>query len=60
MKMINKAWHKMNVMPKNATIDQRICWHLAHQQNCGCRPIPAKLKAEIAGRNINTAPDGQS
>ncbi|WDF55762.1 hypothetical protein [Mucilaginibacter sp. KACC 22063] len=44
---INKGWHAANVMPKNATQDQRIIWHVAHQQNCGCRPIPEKLKAMI-------------
>jgi hypothetical protein len=47
---INKAWHQANRMPKNATLDQRIAWHLAHAENCPCRPIPDKLRAEIAKR----------
>jgi len=52
MKKLNKAWHEANVMPKNATLEQRIKWHLAHQEQCGCRPIPQKLLAEIAKRNV--------
>jgi hypothetical protein len=40
-------------MPKNATIEQRIKWHLEHLKHCNCRTgIPAKLKAEIRKRHI--------
>jgi hypothetical protein len=44
---INKEWHDANKMPKNATFEQRAQWHLEHQKNCGCRPIPAKLLDEM-------------
>jgi hypothetical protein len=44
---INKEWHDKNVMPKNPTQQQRIDWHLEHQKQCGCRPIPPKLLEEI-------------
>jgi Domain of unknown function (DU1801) len=44
---INANWHEHNVMPKNATLAQRISWHRAHQKNCACRPIPAKLLAQM-------------
>ena len=44
---INKAWHEKNKMPKNPTVKQRLKWHLAHQQNCACRPIPKTLTEEI-------------
>jgi len=44
---INKEWHLANKMPKNATLDQRIEWHLAHQKNCSCRGTPKKIRAEI-------------
>ncbi|MBX7151419.1 hypothetical protein K1X84_07250 [bacterium] len=40
---INAEWHQKNRMPKNATLQQRVEWHLAHQKNCSCRPIPEKL-----------------
>jgi hypothetical protein len=50
---INAAWHRQHRMPKNATDDQRIEWHLEHLKNCHCRSvIPAKLKAEMKQRNI--------
>lgn len=44
---INKEWHLKNVMPKNPTLQQRILWHLAHKENCNCRPIPKSLISEI-------------
>ena len=42
---LNAAWHQGHRMPKAATTAQRLAWHLAHQKNCGCRPMPAKLRA---------------
>jgi len=39
-------------MPANATIEQRIKWHIAHQKNCGCRPVPEKLMEEMKKRGI--------
>lgn len=48
---INKAWHEKNKMPKNATLEQRIEWHIDHHQHCQCRDIPEKLKAEILKRS---------
>ena len=47
---LNREWHEANRMPLNATLDQRITWHLAHAQRCACRPIPAKLAAQMAVR----------
>lgn len=44
---INAVWHERHVMPRNATVEQRIAWHREHQKHCACRPIPAKLLAEI-------------
>jgi len=44
---LNKEWHLTHRMPKNATLEQRIAWHLEHKKNCGCRDIPEKLKEEI-------------
>ncbi len=39
----NKSWHEQNPMPKNATLQQRIAWHLAHAKACGCRPVPPSI-----------------
>src|SRR5512143_1491254 len=41
---LNAEWHRRNEMPKNATTEQRIAWHVEHAKYCGCRPIPPKLK----------------
>jgi len=42
---LNTQWHQRHPMPKNPSTEQRIAWHLAHEKNCGCRPMPAKLRA---------------
>ena len=42
---LNAAWHESHPMPKNPTTEQRLVWHQAHEKNCGCRPMPAKLRA---------------
>jgi len=55
---LNAAWHKRHVMPKNATVAQRIAWHRAHQRHCGCRPIPAKLLGLM--KASPSARDGES
>jgi len=47
LQVMNEAWHKNNVMPKNASFEQRVKWHLDHQKNCSCRPIPEKLVDEM-------------
>lgn len=47
---LNKEWHLLHIMPKKATLDERINWHLQHKENCSCRDIPEKLKKEIAKR----------
>jgi hypothetical protein len=39
---LNKEWHLAHGMPANATWQQRIAWHIEHQKNCSCRPIPKK------------------
>jgi hypothetical protein len=50
---INAGWHKLHQMPDNATIDQRIEWHLQHLQHCQCRAdLPEKLKEEMKKRGI--------
>jgi hypothetical protein len=50
---MNKNWHAKNRMPRNATIEQRIKWHLEHAKHCACRPIPAKLAQEIKRRRAS-------
>jgi hypothetical protein len=47
---MNKEWHANNKMPRNATLEQRIAWHLDHAEKCACREIPPGLRAIIAER----------
>jgi hypothetical protein len=42
---MNAAWHRTHEMPRPATSDERLAWHLAHEQQCACRPMPAPLEA---------------
>jgi hypothetical protein len=49
---LNKEWHLNHKMPKKATFDQRVQWHLEHQKHCSCAPIPKKLLEEMNKRNI--------
>ena len=53
---INAVWHRAHPMPKNPTVDQRIAWAIEHAQACGCRDVPAKLRAEMGKRGIVPPP----
>jgi hypothetical protein len=45
---INAQWHERHRMPRNATLAQRVEWHLDHARNCGCWPeLPPKIAAEL-------------
>lgn len=50
---INRGWHEKNRMPKNATFEQRVKWHLEHQKNCTCRPIPDKLLQKMNEKKVD-------
>ncbi len=50
--MINKAWHDANPMPAQASLDERIAWHLEHAAHCGCRDIPESIKQELKRRGV--------
>ena len=44
---VNAEWHGEHRMPGNPTREQRVKWHSEHAAACGCRPVPAGLKAEV-------------
>jgi hypothetical protein len=50
---LNREWHLAHRMPKNATMEERIAWHIEHSKHCACRAIPEKLKAEIKKRKAH-------
>jgi hypothetical protein len=33
-------WHEANRLPRRASLDQRVHWHLEHARECDCREIP--------------------
>ncbi len=49
---LNREWHLAHRMPLNATIEQRIAWHVEHSRHCACRPLPAKLAEEMRRRGM--------
>jgi len=51
IKPMNTDWHAANLMPKNPTPQQRIQWHIKDAKNCGCRPVPAKLRSAVGERS---------
>jgi uncharacterized protein YdhG (YjbR/CyaY superfamily) len=44
---VKPDWHKNHVLPKSASLEERIAWHRDHQKHCACRPIPPKLAAQM-------------
>ena len=49
-KAINKTWHNMHRMPKNANLREKIQWHEEHAKNCNCRDSRSyllKLKGKV-------------
>lgn len=50
--MLNREWHETHRMPDKATLDQRIAWHVEHAAQCGCRDMPASIRAEVDKRGI--------
>jgi hypothetical protein len=49
---INKAWHEKNLMPKKATYEDRVRWHLGHSRNCRCREMPEDIRKELMRRKL--------
>jgi hypothetical protein len=56
---INREWHQSHKLPRNATLEQRLEWHLSHAVNCGCRDMPESIKRELENRGL-TVPTPQS
>src|SRR6266496_1192254 len=48
MSQMNVKWHERHVLPKRASLEQRIEWHREHRAQCACRPIPARLLEQMA------------
>lgn len=46
-KALDARWHEAHRMPRGATLSQRIAWHVAHAKACGCREMPASIRAAL-------------
>jgi hypothetical protein len=49
---LNREWHLAHVMPRNATLEERLSWHLAHAANCACREMPPSIRKELEARGL--------
>ncbi len=47
---MNKTWHAKNVLGQKASLAKRVSWHLAHQKNCACRPVPKSIQETIKSK----------
>jgi hypothetical protein len=52
MSKVNAAWHEKHPLQRNATVVQRVAWHVAHATACGCRDIPRTIVTELRARGI--------
>lgn len=50
---MNREWHDAHPMPRNANLQQRIDWHIAHAGACGCREIPEMVKQALEERGAD-------
>jgi hypothetical protein len=46
-KKMNAEWHAQHKLSSDASLRERMEWHLEHQKECGCRPIPPDIQREI-------------
>jgi hypothetical protein len=54
---LNREWHLRNPMPRPATTEDRVAWHLRHEDACGCRKMPDSIRKEAeAGRGRHPRP----
>jgi hypothetical protein len=49
---VNADWHREHVLGSQATLDQRVEWHLAHAEACACRELPESIRAELLARGL--------
>ena len=58
MGTLNATWHLKHPLPRNASLEQRVTWHIGHAKACGCRAVPKTILAEFKTRRI-AAPNRQ-
>jgi hypothetical protein len=49
---INREWHLEHRLPRTASREERLEWHLGHAVNCGCREMPPTIRQELERRGL--------
>ena len=49
---LNRAWHLEHRLARNASLEERLHWHLAHAANCACREMPPGIRRELEARGL--------
>ena len=49
---INREWHALHKLSRDATLEERLNWHLKHAANCDCREMPPSIKLELEARGL--------
>jgi hypothetical protein len=49
---LNRSWHLAHRMPRNATLEERLDWHVQHAANCACREMPPSIRKELEARGL--------
>ena len=52
---MNTDWHNEHVLGSNASMDERVRWHLQHAEKCACRPIPKDVQDAIKAHSTQGA-----
>lgn len=52
---LNREWHLTHKLPRNASLEERLNWHMLHAENCRCREMPESIRRELEARGW-TAP----
>ena len=56
---LNREWHLQHKLARNASLEERINWHMLHAENCQCREMPESIRRELEARGW-TAPTPRS
>lgn len=51
---LNRNWHLAHRLPRNATLQERLDWHVQHAANCACREMPPSIRKELEARGLIT------
>jgi hypothetical protein len=46
----NSDWHAIHKLPENATLDQRVKWHMEHARRCPCPARDEDIRSELIKR----------